>query len=204
MITTLQCAQLCGQLYEQHTSWDHYWEGGQVVCALRKLPDHDVLIFQGSVSALDFLRDAEGWPTFDPEIGFCHHGFLVQMDEALAEAIPNLTQPAVVTGHSLGAARARIAAAKLSYRGMKVAQLCVFGSPRPGFANARRVIEKSGMAHESWRNMNDPVPLVPAILPWWEHTESWGTFQEHAPADNLDATRDHDIHLYIAGAQKLK
>jgi hypothetical protein len=207
VITALQCAQLCEELYEAKTPdvWSHFWTRGDIVCALKHLPDDDVVVYRGSETKTDWLRDFNAIPQWDPEIGFCHGGFLTEMDTALAELIPNITRVLTVTGHSLGGARARIAAAKLAYRGFPVSHLCTFGSPRPGFANVRRVIEKSGMKHESFRNGNDPVCLVPFPLPLlpFEHTENWTAFWEHAPLDELDPTRDHDIHLYIAGCGKL-
>jgi len=213
VISAHECAALCAELYDHPVpeAWDRLWSGGEVICAVRRLAGTCVLIFRGSVTTLDWMRDLQALPKWDPEVGFCHGGFLEQIDTALAEAIPALTAgspplPVTVTGHSLGAARARIAAAKLAARGLNVEQLCTFGSPRPGFANVRRVIEKSGMAHRSFRNGHDPVCLVPfpilPVLPF-EHTEDWTAFWEHADGDDLRPERDHAIGLYVAGTAKL-
>lgn len=211
MITALQCAQLCQELYDhpEPEHWAHLWSGGDVFCSLRVLMDEFVVVFRGSTTAENWERDLQPLPVFDKEVGFCHSGFLEQMDTALAEIIPALGTDAhmslTVTGHSLGAARARIAAAKLTVRGVKVDQLLTFGSPRPGFANVRRIIEKSGMAHQSFRYNNDPVCLVPFPVPLvlpFEHTEDWTQLTGPSnPDDALGALRDHKLQNYI-GALK--
>lgn len=182
----------------------HYWDFGEVVCAHRTIGADDTLTFAGSKRAIDWMRDAEGWPMWDAELGFCHAGFLRNMDSVIAEVMGVIKNPLTIQGHSLGGARARIAAAKMVVRGMNVKRVCVFGSPKPGFANARRIIEKSGIEHESFRNRDDPVPLVPGVLPHWSHTEQWRTFDEAPAADDIEPLRDHHMALYLAGASKLE
>ena len=202
MITPLQSAQLCADIYDQDaTKWDHYWDRDHVTVGHRIIGGEDTLTFMGSKQVIDFLRDAEGWPSWDDELGFCHAGFLAGMDDVLEEIAPVITLPLTIQGHSLGGARARIAAAKLIIRKKAPARLHVFGSPKPFFANVARVIQK-GMAmgtHLSFRNRNDPVPLVPMILPWWSHTEEWAALDVHADDDELEPTRDHAMALYIKG-----
>lgn len=202
MITAAQCAEISSQVYQDKILWDHQWEVEGVVCAHRKIDSDNVLVFRGSVTAEDWLDDFDTVPVCDHEIGFCHQGFLGGMDEILAAiASSNLIGPLILTGHSLGAARARIAAAKLLIRKQAVSSVTVFGSPKPGFANTRRIFEKSGIQHTSYRNREDPVPLVPfTLLPLlpWEHTEPWTKVDSAPSIDNLDPLRDHSIALYVA------
>ncbi len=203
MITALQSAQLCAKIYNQVAAdWDHYWTFDNVICAHKRIGEEDTLTFMGSKLAIDWIRDAEGFPWWDDEIGFCHAGFLTDMDAVLAEISQVITLPVTIQGHSLGGARARIAAAKMIYRKQAVKRLCVFGSPKPGFANIRRLIEKSGIEHVSYRNCNDPVPLLAAILPMWEHTEDWQALSSHAAPDDLEPLRDHHITLYVKGVSE--
>lgn len=201
-ISVLQSAQLSAEIYAQQSgAWDRYWDLGEVICALRRIEGDDTLTFMGTGNAIDFLRDAEGWPTWDYEIGFCHAGFLRSMDDVLAEAQGSITQPLTVQGHSLGGARARICVAKMVARGWPVKRLCTFGAPKAGFVNHARIIQKAGIEHVSFRNRNDPVPLVPGLLPQWEHTEPWIAMNEHASGDDFMPLRDHASALYVAGAK---
>ncbi len=200
MISALDLARLCEEIYSSPAaSWDHYWDKDNVVAAHRKVEDSDVIIFRGSKDALDWIRDAEGWPTWHNQLGFCHAGFLDEMDDVFAEIRPVIGSRVIITGHSLGGARARILTALCAYNKIPVERLCTFGSPKPAFANLSRLIQKSGMMHETYRNRNDPVPLLPGILPWWTHHEDWVALNSPAASDDLTPLRDHHIGLYVAG-----
>ena len=209
MITAKAAALLCQELYVTQASWDHLWVGDDVMVALRHMPKtaelplgQDAVIYRGSKTTLDWLRDFEALPKYDPEAGWCHAGFLAGLDESLAEVLPNLQGPVTFIGHSLGAARATIACIKAIVRGFNVVDLDVFGRPRPGFANLGRVLVKSGIRHRSWRNGNDPVTQVPFPLPFfpWEDPDVPGIFWVHADGEDLHPERDHNIALYAAGA----
>ena len=202
MITPLQSAQLSAEIYAcVPGDWDHWWEHDGVICAHRIITGQDTLTFMGSKLAIDFVRDAESWPAWDNELGFCHYGFVDEIDDVLAEVMPHITRPLVIQGHSLGGSRARIAAAKLAYRGKPAARVCVFGSPKPGFANVARVLQKSNTEHASYRNRCDVVPLLPGVLPFWSHTESWLSLDAAPAVSDLEPLRDHSISLYVQGLQ---
>jgi thioesterase domain-containing protein len=106
-----------------------------------------------------------------------------------------------VTGHSLGGAEARDMAALCIRNGITVVNLVTFGSPKPAFINLARIIQKSDIRHVSYRNRNDPVPLMPIkveLLDWdWEHTEDWLPISAAPAADDLEPLRDHHIALYL-------
>lgn len=201
MIEAKVLAQLCVDLYDdtKESTWVNYWKQNDIVVAHQKIDDVDILVFRGSIDTIDWIRDGEGWPTFDKQLGFVHNGFLSHMRDVLKEVDPGTSNNVVITGHSLGGARARVMAALMAVNHIPVKQLTVFGSPKPAFANLRRIIEKSGMIHTSYRNRNDPVPMVPGIIPLWEHTEPFFILNEAADQDNLDPLRDHHINLYLRG-----
>lgn len=155
---------------------------------------------RGSHSFEDWLRDAMAFPVWTP-LGFMHAGFWMDMPALYTAVRAKLAEapdaPVVITGHSLGGGHARPLAGMFALDGIKVAQLTTIASPRPGFMNLRRVIEKSGIPHENFRFNNDPVPLVPfKFLPLisWEHTEENWT-QLTGPSDPNDLTPLRDHHL---------
>ena len=202
-MTPLQAAQVCADTYDQAAQWDHFWAIEDVLVSHRSIDGLNVFAFRGSQTAVDWLRDAEGWPMWHDRLGFVHAGVLRGLD-AVYEAIKGAAgERNAFVGHSLGGARARVHAAHFVMSGYPVEECHVFGSPRPAFANLRRIIEKSGMKHLSWRNRNDPVPLVPALLPYWEHTEAYGAFDVPADPKDLDPLRDHHMAHYVEGAKQL-
>lgn len=203
MISPLVLAQICADAYaDAPAGFDHVWEFSGTHAAHRTLAGVEVIVFRGSKDALDWIRDAEGFPVWDDRIGFVHAGFMAGMDDALIAACALPGQKAV-TGHSLGGARARILAALLAYSGSPVTQCTVFGSPRPAFANLTRLLQKSGTPHSSYRNRNDPVPLVPYLGGLYEHPDQAISLDAAPAADDLEPLRDHHIELYIAGLKRV-
>lgn len=206
IVSATALAQVCADAYADAPSgFDHVWEFAGTHVAHRKLPNAEVVVFRGSLDAVDWMRDAEAIPLWDPRLGFVHGGFMVGLNDALVAVNLLSTPPGalVLTGHSLGGARARLLAALLAYSGTPAAQVTVFGSPRPGFANVRRVLEKSGTELASFRNRNDPVPLVPYAGGLYEHTDQWVPLDAPSPPGNFGPLRDHHIARYQEGLAKL-
>ncbi len=198
MISAVNLAILCNALYTGEMQ--PKWTCDGVVIGLATINGADVLVLRGSVTAGDWLRDFAAVPVWHDKLGFVHAGFAVGMDDAFAEVRAAVGPRVVITGHSLGGARARILAALFAVHGIAVEQLCVFGCPKPAFVNLSRIIAKSGMQHDSYRNRNDVVPTVPLTLaPFLDfvHTEGW-TVCDAAPTDtDLTPLRDHECALYI-------
>ena len=198
-MTPIQAAQACSDSYDPAAKWDHEWVEEEVRVYHRNVEGLDIFAFRGSITALDWMRDAEGWPAWDSNLGFVHAGFMRGAKRVYAEIQAAAGPRVAFTGHSLGGARARVQAALWAVNGRKVESLITFGSPKPAFANLSRVIQKSGMAHSSYRNRNDPVPLVPAILPMWEHPDLWKAVDVAPEPTDLEPLRDHHIELYLRG-----
>ena len=197
MISDLECAEFCQQIYTSANGWDHYWAMDDVVIGHKQLDGVDVIALRGSLTAEDWERDIYAYPRYTRQLGFIHSGFWIGMENALQEVQEVLTKPSVITGHSLGGARARILAGLLVVANKVPAKLCVFGSPKAGFSKHAKVIDDSGMEHISYRNANDPVPLLPAILPMWRHTEQWKWLMKPAPSGNFP--EDHKLQYYVEG-----
>lgn len=173
-----------------------------VVAGLAKVGDTWVVALRGSANMDDWVHDFAAIPVWHRQLGFCHAGFLDEMDDVFAAVRAVVSGKVVITGHSLGGARARILAALFAYNGIPVDTLCVFGSPKPAFTNLARIIQKSGMTHLSYRNRNDIVPSVPlTIEPFLDfvHTEDWMALNAEPSETNLEPLRDHSIDLYIQG-----
>jgi predicted lipase len=202
VIKPIILAGACSDFYTESGSWDHTWDFGGTYVGHRKIGDADLIVFRGSKDAQDWVHDAEVFPVWDARLGFVHGGFMCGMNDALAEILTVVGSRVVVTGHSLGGARARILAALFAYLQRPVEQCVVFGSPRPGFANLARILQKSATPLLSYRNRNDPVPLVPFMGGLYTHPDPWSNLDEAPPTDDLEPLRDHHIAHYIAGLAK--
>lgn len=204
MISPIVLAQACADAYaDAPAGFDHLWEFSGTHAAHRKIEGADLIVFRGSKDAEDWMRDAEAVPIWDSRLGFVHGGFMAGMYDVLAAVTLATSNRLVVTGHSLGGARARILAALVAYSGSPVLQCTVFGSPRPGFANLSRILQKSKTPLSSYRNREDPVPLVPFMGGLYVHPDQWIALDAHAAPGDLEPLRDHHIALYQEGLAKL-
>ena len=100
--------------------------------------------------------------------GQVHRGFRDELDKVWPDIQVQLTAslstlPLYITGHSLGAAMATIAASRISN---KVEALVTFGSPRVG---TKAFTENSKVVHFRVQNNNDDVPKVPPLLFGFRH-----------------------------------
>ena len=139
------------------------------------LPDALVLVFRGTQlddfwsSVLDFLIDAKFLPVPDAAGHLVHAGFQVALDEVWTEVEGHLrreqarqARPLWVTGHSLGAALAMLAANRLSPDAtFRLRGGYTFGSPRVGDPAFGRAI---GVPVYRFRNDSDLVPHLPLGL----------------------------------------
>jgi len=182
--------------------FDKTFEVGCVVFGHAKVGDVDVLALRGSENADDWFHDLTFIPEWHRQLGFVHAGFLHDMDDVFAAVRGIVGSKVIITGHSLGGARARILAALFAYNGVPVDTVCVFGSPKPAFTNLARIIQKSSIKHLSFRNRNDIVPCMPlTIEPFLDfvHTEDWMPISAAPAETNLEPLRDHGIDLYAQG-----
>ena len=139
------------------------------------MPDALVLAFRGTqvndfwASILDFAVDAQFLPAPDPHRDFVHAGFLAALREVWTDVATHLKteqastpRPLWITGHSLGAALATLAANLCEDDGVfRLKGVSTYGSPRvgdPGFGARIRV------PVYRFRNDSDIVPHLPLGL----------------------------------------
>jgi hypothetical protein len=194
-LTDSQIAALAAAAYTAAPTW----QAGDVHAVRVDVPDLTVVAWRGTVptSLDDWLRDVDAVPTWHPQLGICHRGFLTGA-EALMPAILADTagDTLVMTGHSLGGALAIAGTGLAVAAGRSPAGLVTFGAPRVGFHTLRTLLDRVPI--RQYRNASDPVPDVP---PFYEHVAElieigepdFGGIHDHAVA-----LYDADVSSYLA------
>lgn len=163
-------ASFCGMIYQPLAliRFDHFDAGEDdgVCWAIKRLPGFDVVVFRGSVTTLDWVRDARALAT-RTRVGHVHIGFQAGMEHVWSDLRPLVNQPCIVTGHSLGAARATVLTALMVADGVPPALRVVFGEPKPGLIDLAEKVR--GVPGRSYRNgdelHHDLVTDVPFSFP---------------------------------------
>lgn len=147
-------ASLCALIYQPTaiiSGFDRFDAGlDDGVCwALKKVDGFDIVIFRGSITLQDWIRDfrAVAMPT---RIGHVHVGFFAGLEQVWTELRPLIDQPVIVAGHSLGAARADVLAGLMVADNAAPVARVVFGEPKPGLLDFADLIK--GIPARSYRN----------------------------------------------------
>lgn len=114
----VESARLCRGIYaypsDPPTAWDRRSSTAGIEWGIKFDGRRAFVVFRGSESILDWLRDLVGFaPSVDAgDFGQMWGGFLIGMEYAWADIAPLVKgrDELVITGHSLGAARADVAA----------------------------------------------------------------------------------------------
>jgi hypothetical protein len=164
-------ASYCGLIYKPTaiiSGFDHFDAGlDDGVCwALKKLPGYDLIVFRGSITVQDWIADFRAMAV-PSRIGHVHVGFYAGMEHVWSDLRPLLSQPAIIAGHSLGAARAGVMTALMTVDGSVPAARVVFGEPKPGLMDFAAIIKD--VPARSYRNgdavHHDLVTDVPFSFP---------------------------------------
>lgn len=147
----LDLVNLCAEIYQDGGYWDHLDTGtdDEIYWGLKKLNGRDVIVFRGSITAHDWIEDLRYFPA-KTRIGTVHEGFYTGLEKMWGECAPLLNQPTMVTGHSLGAARADILCALMVADERPPVRRAVFGEPRPGMPDFARFLKD--VAGNGYRN----------------------------------------------------
>lgn len=194
-------ASLCGMVYSPLAllKFDHFDAGEDdgVCWALKKLTGFDIVVLRGSVTALDWVRDLRAL-AIKTRVGHVHIGFHAGMEHVWSDLRPLISQPCIVAGHSLGAARAAVLSALMVADGVAPSARVVFGEPKPGMIDLAEVIKD--VPGRSYRNGDEihhdlitdvpfsfpplqyvhPTPVIPVCCrPHAEEFEEQGVFAWH-------------------------
>ena len=137
--------------------------------------DQLYLAFRGteSTSPVDWAKDAQFKPVAGALGTKVHSGFKSALDEVwqeVSQVVTAANKPVLVTGHSLGAALAALAAARLSESGAAVAGVYTFGQPRTGLKDFRTAYSgRLGDATFRFINHIDLVTRVPLLIQGYRH-----------------------------------
>lgn len=199
MITDANAVRLAAAIYDPNSVWDRRWVGVEPDGIFAALKDN-VLVFRGSVTVEDWLRDLRGLPIQHPLLGGVEKGFMEGLDEFYAEIVDSLGEDPVIVGHSLGAARALLFAGLLVANKRPVSKVVTFGSPRPGCKSLSVLLEDTPIF--SYKNRFDPVTNAPVpILPDMPYMHPRPLIKINIPPalDAIGIFADHNINLYVKG-----
>lgn len=218
MLSDRSLAGLCAASYSYQARWDKIlFEDSinPVQLAIKYADGITYVIFRGSDSVLDWFEDIEGIPLNDPLVGKVEMGFAHGLEGRLSQIADFLGEHTVISGHSLGAARACIFAGMLAASKKPPLRVAAFGCPRPGYDQLTDILRPVPMG--IYRNRCDPVTFVPMPIPLigpWQHNRAvidvdinpavmeadptpWADFND---AIEHFTFRDHHIELYETGA----
>ena len=206
--TDVDLVNLSAAIYQDGGQWDYFDAGedsDEICVAIKKLDGYDVIVFRGSIALHDWYEDLKAVP-ISTKMGTVHTGFYADMDQAWAELKPHITQPTLVTGHSLGAARADILCGLMLLDGQPPVRRVVFGEPKPGLPDFANFIAK--IPSDSYRNGNarnhDLVTDVPLkLLPPFNfiHPKKLVLVDEEPTGsmfERMGLFSYHHIELYVA------
>ena len=146
MVSERDIANLCRDIYPgglPASAWDLLEVPVTgVAFGLKDFGNAVALIFRGSTTIEDWLRDAEA--TADPfehgGLGPVHPGFFAGLPELWVRLKPRLNKPCIVAGHSLGAARTSLFTGLMILDNQPPVRRLCFGEPRPSFPKAAQII----------------------------------------------------------------
>lgn len=139
-MTHKDLAHTVNDLYKNQGLWDFRHQETQlnsIFWGVRVYKDCIVVVFRGSITLMDWLRDGEATLVKSP-LGLIHWGFWKNIPDVFTDFLAlklNPALPVVVVGHSLGAARARAFSAWMNYEreyNFKSHACITWGEPRLG------------------------------------------------------------------------
>ena len=192
-ITDLDLCDHLQLLYDKpdDPTWEYLNKVDGAYVAARIVDDGVLeILWRGSVTPLDWFLDAiSETPIYVDELGFVPSGFYAGVHEAMPSLTEYISQKSaahafkriVVSGHSLGAARAMQCAGLLRVIMPAVPVSWVtFCPPRPGMSKLVTILG----AGRWYRNREDPVTFVPIDAGLLKHPGTMTHLDVKPPADD--------------------
>jgi len=211
-----QIANTTYDIFYNPQTFDHYDDGTdyiQVCWGIKKIDDFDIIVFRGSKTLEDWLRDFDALenPITDDDLGPCHPGFLAGIRESWQKIKPLISNNTIITGHSLGAARATILTAIMILDNVIPIQRIVFGEPRPGGSKLASIVSKiEGLSYRNGDSINHDLVTdlpwsFPPIEPYQHPTPLEHINIEPSETDKktLSIFAWHALDCYIAAMKNL-
>jgi hypothetical protein len=152
-----------------------FFDGPSTQAFMATSDDYRFVAFRGTETnrPADWARDADYAPALGELDGRVHSGFRAALNEVWAAVESGLevnNRPLIVTGHSLGAGLAVLAAARAAELGHDVAAVYLYGCPRPGLADFRSAYDQRlGDVTFNVINHIDLVTRVPFLAQGFRH-----------------------------------
>lgn len=170
MLNDYEIALLLQQQYDEAQGvFDVILDVSGVYCSVKYFQDFSVICFRGSTTILDWCRDFQGIMVPDAELGGVEQGFITGLRDidAHIDTLPifGSEKSVIITGHSLGAARALLFAGMWTLHNQMEPgdEVVVFGSPRPGGMKLKGIL--APLTVRAYCNGRDPVCRVPLDIP---------------------------------------
>lgn len=203
MLSDHDIAILCSDIYSQPSTFDKIIEIAKIYLGVKEYDDCVAIVARGSYTLLDWIRDLEAIALIaTTDIGLVPFGFYNGIPAALTSInLLGITKPIVMGGHSLGAAHIAQLGGIMLAKGLKLFKTRLMGCPTPGGEKLRYIWSGSDIV--SYRNLSDPVtmvPVLPSLRPVCDFTL---VSEEPSKPDPWGVFSDHHIQYYCAGISKL-
>lgn len=170
-----------------------FLEANETQCFVASSPDVMFVAFRGTAGLGDWIADLNVGNILRP-YGTVHRGFYFAYEDIrlqLEQALQGLGERRLMlTGHSLGAALATIAACELPERFRRTG-IYTFGQPRIGFNDFRtRYDERFGHLHYRFVNDDDIVTRIP---PGFQHVGRLFHFDAQGSLESVTESVDEGI-----------
>lgn len=206
MLTALQSALDCKALYDGDRIFDYAARINEVSFAIKHYPDCEEIVCEGSFNIPDWWSNFKAIMVRVPNIGGVEFGFWTGIMDTATDISNRIdkTKPVRLTGHSRGAAHARMLAVVMHGMGYDV-NLLTFESPHAGDHAFESLVDK--FPNVTYRNYQafdaqDFVCTVPFFDPWsgckYQSPRSEIIFNEPpAPNDPWFVLARHHIDLNV-------
>lgn len=208
-LSSSEAAQYCQDLYNGAGHFDVFsgCVTDHVYVGCKVSDQHVTIVFRGSTTPIDWIRDFRFCMVDRPGVGRVEDGFYDGIPRVFNDLHSLLAARKVfIVGHSLGAARALLFAGLLGFKQYAVSGVIVFGCPNPAGMTLKLLLQDARMPIWAYENHADPFLRVPVALPRVPYQKPYTAAQtvriaqKPAALDLWGPFAPHHMELYQAGA----